>query len=167
LADLLRILVLPGTIADDLAVLVGKVYAPFVVAILDRVKVGKNNFIDTMLGAIENLAAVGATETPATINNFRYGHPADPERPARCYWRGGGYDDRPGTFAHHLQSNDREIQRRAGGINQVECRLPGDYLRRVILVDTPGTTVVVDQRQGRTAENLIGESKRNPSSSML
>jgi len=153
-ADRLRLPGLPGALADELAALAGKVYEPCVVAVVGRVKAGKSTFINALLGARENLAAVGTTETTATINYFRYGNPPDPERPVRCYWRGGGYEDVPSSFLHQLQGNDLETLRRAEGIAYLEYRLPLDYLRRVTLVDTPGTSAVVDEHQGRTAEYM-------------
>ncbi len=150
----LRLRGLPGAVADELAALAGKVYEPCVVAVVGRVKAGKSTFINALLGAREDLATVGTAETTATINYFRYGQPADPERPVRCYWRGGGYEDCPATFLHQLQGNDLETLRRAEGIDHLEYRLPLDDLRRVTLVDTPGTGAVVDEHQGRTAEYL-------------
>lgn len=69
---------------------------------MGRVKAGKSTFINALLGVGEDLATVGTTETTATINYFRYGNPADPERPVRCYWRGGGYEDCSASFLHQL-----------------------------------------------------------------
>ena len=150
----LRLPGLPGTCADSLEALAAKVGEPCVVAVVGRVKAGKSTFINALLGAGEDLATVGTTETTATINYFRYGHPADPARPVRCHWRGGGYEDCPPDFLHQLQGNDLETLRRAEGIAYLEYRLPLETLRRVTLVDTPGTGAVVDEHQGRTAEYM-------------
>ncbi len=150
----LRLPGLPGALADELAALAGKVHEPCVVAVVGQVKAGKSTFINALLGAREDLATVGTAETTATINYFRYGNPADPQRPVRCHWRGGGYEDVPAGFLHQLQGNDEETLRRAEGIAYLEYRLPLDYLRRVTLVDTPGTGAVVDQHQDRTAEYM-------------
>ncbi|MBK1704301.1 dynamin family protein [Halochromatium glycolicum] len=153
-AERLRLPGLPGALADELNAMAGKVYEPCVVAVVGRVKAGKSTFINALLGAREDLATVGTTETTATINYFRYGNPADPARPVRCHWRGGGYEDMPPDFLHQLQGNDEETLRRADGIAYLEYQLPLDYLRRVTLVDTPGTGAVVSQHQGRTAEYM-------------
>ncbi|WP_295455624.1 Hsp70 family protein [uncultured Thiodictyon sp.] len=141
-------------LADEQAALAGKVYAPCVVAVVGRVKAGKSTFINALLGAREDLATVGTTETTATINYFRYGRPAEPERPVRCYWRAGGYEDCPANLLRQLQGTDLEMLRRAEGIDHLEYRLELDYLCRVTLVDTPGTGAVVDEHQGRTAEYM-------------
>jgi hypothetical protein len=135
-AHRLRLPGLPDSLAEQLAGLAGK-----------------STFINALLGAREDLATVGTTETTATINYFRYGNPG-PQRPVRCYWRGGRYEDVDASFLHGLQGNDLETLRRAEGIAYLEYRLPTDYLRRVTLVDTPGTGAVVDEHQGRTAEYM-------------
>ncbi len=153
-AERLRLPGLPATLADVLQTLAGKVYEPCVVAVVGRVKAGKSTFINALLGAREDLATVGTTETNATINYFRYGNPPDPERPVRCHWRGGGYEDVSADFLHQLQGNDETTLRRAEGVAYLEYRLPLDYLRHVTLVDTPGTDAVVDEHQGRTAEYM-------------
>ena len=115
-------------------------------------KAGKSTFINALLG--QDVAKVGVTETTATINRFRYGTPADPQRPIRCYWRGGRYEDVGRDFLDSLQGNDAEALRRAEGIDSLEYLLPNPFLRDVTLVDTPGTSAVVDEHQNRTAEFL-------------
>jgi hypothetical protein len=53
----------------------------------------------------EDLAKVGATETTATLNYFRYGKP-NPTRPVRCYWQNGSVTEEERAFLDSLQSND-------------------------------------------------------------
>ncbi len=142
---------IPRSFADDMERLAGEVDQPCVVAVVGRVKAGKSSFINALLG--EDLAAVGTTETTATINYFRYGTP-DPARPVRCHWRNGRYEDVDAAFLRGLQGNDLETLRRADGIEYLEYRLPSEFLRRVTLVDTPGTGAVVDSHQQRTADYL-------------
>jgi hypothetical protein len=101
----------------------------------------------------EDLAKVGAAETTATINYFRYGHSA-PGRPVRCYWHNGTFTDVDRAFVDNLQGNDVETLRRASGIKHLEYHLLNSYLERVTLVDTPGTCAVVDEHVQRTAEFL-------------
>jgi len=52
------------------------------IAVVGRVKTGKSSFINALLG--DDLAAVGAQETTATINYFRRGNP-NPDKPILCY----------------------------------------------------------------------------------
>ena len=142
----------PTALVDDLERLAGKIEEPCVVAVVGRVKAGKSSFINALLG--EDLAAVGSTKTTATINYFRYGTPADPGRPVRCHWRNGRSEDVDAAFLHDLQGNDLETLRRADGIAYLEYLLPNDVLRRVTLVDTPGTGAVVEEHQRRTDDYM-------------
>ncbi|MDQ3284337.1 MAG: hypothetical protein M3P92_01265, partial [Actinomycetota bacterium] len=50
------------------------------------------------------------------------------------------------------QGNDLETLRRAEGIDHLEYFLPNPLLKQITLVDTPGTSAVVDEHQDRTAE---------------
>ena len=145
---------LPPELALDLEHLASQVHEPCVVAVVGRVKAGKSTFMNALLG--DDLAKVGVTETTATINAFRYGRPADPEKPVRCYWRGTGnrYEDQPRAFVDRLQGNDIETLRLADGIDRLEYRLENPYLEHVTLVDTPGTQAVVGEHHDRTADWL-------------
>src|SRR5438128_12582752 len=102
---------LPGEIAARLEQLAGRVEQPCVLAVVGRMKAGKSTFINALLG--QDVAKVGVTETTATINRFCYGTPADPQRPVRCHWRGGRYEDVSRDFLDSLQGNDVESLRRA------------------------------------------------------
>ncbi|MDY3563789.1 dynamin family protein [Gemmata sp. JC673] len=143
----------PGEAALQMERLAGQVEQPCEVAVVGRVKAGKSTFINALLGAEDELAKVGATETTATINYFRYGIP-DPARPVRCYWRSGQTEDVSRDFLDRLQGNDLETLRRAEGIHHLEYRLPNRFLEQAVLVDTPGLGAVVDTHQDRTAEYM-------------
>jgi hypothetical protein len=140
---------LPSELAERMEELARQVYQPCVVAVVGRVKVGKSTFVNALLR--EDLAKVGTTETTATINYFSYGNP-DPNRPVRCYWRGGKVTDESRAFLNSLQGNDLETLRRADGIDHLEYFLPNPVLKQITLVDTPGTGTVVEEHQDRTAE---------------
>jgi hypothetical protein len=96
------------------------------------------------------LAQVGTTETTATINYFRYGNP-NPAKPVRCHWRNGAVTEEDKAFLDGLQGNDEATLRRADGIAHLECLLPNPKLQAFTLVDTPGTSAVVDEHQNCTA----------------
>lgn len=140
---------LPNELAAQMERLAEQVRQPCVVAVVGRVKAGKSTFINALLG--QELAKVGVTETTATINYFRYGQP-HPERPVRCYWRGGRITNEDRAFLDRLQGHDEETLRRAEGIDHLEYHLLHPYLQQVTLVDTPGTGAVVSKHQDRTAE---------------
>jgi hypothetical protein len=145
---------LPGELAAELERLAAQVDQPCVLAVVGRMKAGKSTFINALLGA--DVARVGQTETTATINYLSYGTPPDPARPIRCYWRGDRdrYEYVSREFLDGLQGTDVEALRRAEKIDRLEYLLPNLYLRDVTLVDTPGTSAVVDEHQNRTAEFL-------------
>jgi hypothetical protein len=140
---------LPVELAERMEELAKQVHEPCVVAVVGRVKVGKSTFVNALLG--EDLAKVGTTETTATINYFTFGTP-DPDRPVRCHWRSGKVTDESRRFLDGLQGNDLETLRRADGIDHLEYFLPNPLLKQITLVDTPGTSAVVDEHQDRTAE---------------
>src|ERR1700680_3488629 len=101
---------LPGKRAARLEQLAAKVQQPCVLAVVGRMKAGKSTFINALLG--QDVAKVGVTETTATINRFSYGTPADPERPVRCHWRGGRYEDVSRDFLDSLQGSGDQALRR-------------------------------------------------------
>lgn len=142
---------LPPELSARLRTLAEEVRQPCVVAVVGRVKAGKSSFINALLGA--DLAKVGATETTATINYFRYGE-SDPERPVTCHWRNGESTSETRAFLDSLQGNDEETLRRAEGIAYLEYHILSPFLERVTLVDTPGTRAVVQEHGRRTDEFL-------------
>jgi hypothetical protein len=148
-ASRLRETALPGELSFEMEKLAGGIDLPCVIAVVGRVKAGKSTFINALLG--EDLARVGTTETTATINYFRY-TASNPERPVRCHWRGGRVTEETREFLDSLQGNDDETLRRADGIEFLEFLLPNPHLRKVTLVDTPGTNATVNEHQDRLAE---------------
>ncbi|GIX02447.1 MAG: hypothetical protein KatS3mg112_1384 [Thermogutta sp.] len=142
----------PRELVNRLEQLVQELEQPCVLAVVGRAKAGKSTLVNALLGV--DLAKVGVTETTATINFFRYGQPANPSRPIRCYWRSGRYEDVDRTFYESLQGNDRQTLQRAAAIERLEFFLPHEVLREVTIVDTPGTEAVVDEHREVTAEFL-------------
>lgn len=131
-----------------------QVYEPCVVAVVGTVKAGKSSFINALLR--EDLAAVGTTETTATINYFSYGTP-DPRRPVRCHWRDGRVTFEDHAFLNRLQGHQLEVLQRAAAIDYLEYLLPNRYLEQITLVDTPGTGSVVEEHQKISGEFLALE----------
>jgi GTPase Era involved in 16S rRNA processing len=140
----------PAAIIEGLERLAAQVREPFVLAVVGMVKAGKSSLVNTLLG--DDLAKVGATETTATVNWFRYGKP-DLERPIRCYRHGSpAPESHPRSFLDRLQGDDEETLRLGSGIDRIEYLVENEWLRRVVLVDTPGLGAVSDEHQERTAE---------------
>ena len=139
-----------------LARLAEQVDQPCVVAVVGRMKAGKSTFVNALLG--QDLAKVGVTETTATVNFFRFGHP-DPDKPVRCCWESGRVTEESRAFLDSLQGHDLDALQRAKSIRHLEYRLPNPYLEQVTLVDTPGTEAVVAEHQNATAEFLNLQSQ--------
>jgi hypothetical protein len=149
-ADKLDTAEFPREMASGLRRLAQQVREPFVLAVVGMVKAGKSSLVNTLLG--DDLAKVGATETTATVNWFRHGTP-DPDRPVRCYRRGRGEPElHPREFLDRLQGEDEETLRLGGEIDRIEYLVDCDWLRPVVLVDTPGLGAVSDEHQDRTVE---------------
>ncbi len=141
--------VAPGA-ADALRQLARQVREPFVLAVVGMVKAGKSSLVNALLGA--DLAKVGATETTATVNWFRYGTP-DPDRPVRCHRRERAEPEaHPRAFLDRLQGDDEETLRLGTDIERIEFLVDSEWLRAIALVDTPGLGAVSDEHQNRTAE---------------
>jgi hypothetical protein len=141
----------PGESVEDLRKLARQVGDVCVVAVVGAVNTGKSNLINALLHG--DYAIVGTTETTATINHFSYGDP-DPARPLRCCWRGGQVTTEPLAFLAGLQGSGDDALRLAEGIDHLEYLLPNAMLKRVKLVDTPGTGSVVMQHERMTADYL-------------
>ena len=116
-----------------------------VVAVVGSVDSGKSSFINALLGA--DLAKVGATETTATVNRFRYGQP-NPERPVRIRplphtndWR--SIDASPAGLDAWLELNDswvvlsEDSDPTVGGAVEGAFRIAflGDHTRSRIFVE--------------------------------
>ncbi|MFM9964374.1 MAG: dynamin family protein [Planctomycetaceae bacterium] len=142
----------PGRFLSELDRLAREAQQPCLLAVVGRMKAGKSTFINALLG--EDLAKVGVDETTATINRFVYGTPDHPDRPVRCWYRGGRYEDQPLDFLNSLQGHSAEALSRAADIEYLEYRLPSPFLRDVTLVDTPGMNAAVSEHVQRTAELL-------------
>ena len=155
-AEELRRAHLPAALPEAMERLSAQVDQPCVVAVVGRMKSGKSTFINALLG--QDLAKVGVTETTATINYFRHG-PTDAAKPVRCHWQNGSITEEDRAFLDGLQGNDVETLRRASGIKHLEYHLLEPYLEHVVLVDTPGTSAVVDEHVQRTAEFLALQSR--------
>lgn len=140
----------PSGMADAFRRLAQQVREPFVLAVVGMVKAGKSSLVNTLLG--DDLAKVGATETTATVNWFRYGTP-DPDKPIRCYRRGQAKPElHSRAFLDRLQGDDEETLRLGSDIDRIEYLVACDWLRPLVLVDTPGLGAVSDEHQDRTLD---------------
>ena len=125
-----------------------RVDQPCELAIVGEVKAGKSSFVNALLDS--DLAMVGETEMTATINFFKYGHPEDKNKPVRVVWEDGSEEWQTREFLDSLQVNTPEVLEKASKIDHLEYFLDNEKLRRVTLVDTPGTGSLVETHENRT-----------------
>ncbi len=130
-----------------------QVNEPCVLAVAGRVKAGKSTLVNALLG--EDLALVGATETTATINYFRYGVPPDPAKPVRCVWMNERSTWEATAFVDSMQGTREDALKQASAIRYLEFNLPHPDLREVTLVDTPGTDAIAGE-DGQAHEAVAG-----------
>lgn len=137
----------------DLQRLRDLVERPCDLAIAGEVKAGKSSFLNALLGV--DLAKVGVTETTATINFFRYGNPADPDKPVVVYWNDGREpEEQTKDFLDSLQGYDEEVLTRAEKIDHLEYLIPNKDLKEITIIDTPGFGSVEETHENRTADFL-------------
>lgn len=129
-----------------------RVDQPCELAIVGEVKAGKSSFLNALLG--KDLAMVGKTEMTATINFFKYGQPKDDDHPVRVVWEDGSEEWQTRAFLDSLQGNTKEILDKASKIDHLEYFLEDEILRKVTLVDTPGTGSLVRDHEQRANEYL-------------
>lgn len=135
---------------------------PCVLAIAGQVKAGKSSFLNALLGM--DLAAVGTTETTATINVFKYGKVKDPQKPVMVYWADGREPEAQAKeFIDSLQGYSDEVLEKAEKIDHLEYIVEDERLADITLVDTPGFASVVDEHEQSTADffNPRREKLRN------
>lgn len=135
---------------------------PCVLAIAGQVKAGKSSFLNALLGM--DLAAVGTTETTATINVFKYGKVKDPQKPVMVFWTDGREPEaQTREFIDSLQGYSDEVLEKAEKIDHLEYIVEDERLADITLVDTPGFASVVDEHEQSTADffNPRREKLRN------
>lgn len=135
---------------------------PCVLAVAGQVKAGKSSFLNALLGL--DLAAVGTTETTATINVFKYGKVKDPQRPVVVYWSDGREpESQTKEFIDSLQGYTKDVLEKAENIDHLEYIVEDERLENITLVDTPGFASVVEEHERRTSDffNPRREKLRN------
>lgn len=124
---------------------------PCVLAIAGQVKAGKSSFLNALLDM--DLAAVGTTETTATINVFKYGKVKDPQKPVMVYWNDGREPEaQTKDFIDSLQGYTDDVLEKAENIDHLEYIIEDERFEDITLVDTPGFASVVDEHEQRTAD---------------
>lgn len=129
--------------------------SPFTMAVVGQMRTGKSTLINAMIGSDE-VALVGVNETTATVNWIRYGSAADQQK-FRVVW-----DRQPPVVEEFPKT---EIVRWSGdsqlaqATRYLEFYSPAEFLKRVSVVDTPGSRSTIEQHQATLESFLAARQK--------
>ena len=150
-------------LAADLAAEIGRMLPPsrasldeepFTLAVAGPMRVGKSTLINAMVGA--DLAIPGVTETTATVNWFRHGTPEQAGRFRVAWDDEAGSSDLVDIAEKGRWSGSSELAART---RYLEFSSPAEFLRKVHVVDTPGTRSTLDSHEKAARGFLLGEGK--------
>jgi hypothetical protein len=126
----------------------------FTLAVAGQMRVGKSTLINAMIGA--DLAIPGVTETTATVNWFRHGTPAQASK-FRVVWNDAAGSSDLIEIADKLKwSGSSELAART---RYLEFFSPTEFLKKVNIVDTPGTRSTFDSHEKAARGFLLAEGK--------
>ncbi len=121
---------------------------PLLVAVMGEFNAGKSSFVNALCGA--EIARVGVTPTTATINVLRHG-PAG----GRVLYQDGRAEELPASdLPGFLAALDATT---AAGVRLVEIFHPMPILRRMEIVDTPGTNSLLPEHE-KVAREFLEEA---------
>ena len=129
-------------------------HSAFTLAIVGQMKSGKSTLINSLVG--EDLAAVGIDETTATVNWFRFGS-REQSRKFQVTWNYTPATTETFPVAETTKwIGNSEAAKRT---RYIEFFCEADLLKRVQIVDTPGSRSVLESHQ-ETLENFLLAAKR-------
>jgi hypothetical protein len=144
---------LTASFASQLVQLRSVIDAPFAVAVVGQMRVGKSSVINALVG--RDVAVTGVTETTATINWIKYGS-GDRVGQFRVQWRGRPAEDFDRSELDHWVGDTE----RAGETAWLELFAEADFLKVANIVDTPGTRSVIDSHTEATDAFLSSAVQR-------
>ncbi len=123
--------------------------APFTLAVVGQMRVGKSTLINALVQS--ELALAGVNETTATVNWFRHGSEAQSGK-FRVVWN---------DAAESSEEHDLSERERWAGSSELAARTrfleffsTAEFLKRVHIVDTPGTRSTIGAHERITREFL-------------
>ena len=151
---LLRLTKLTQDLAEDVDAALSITESPFTLAVAGQMRVGKSTLINAMIGA--DLAIPGVTETTATVNWFRYGTKEQSEQ-FRVVWNDASYSSDLVNLADkgHWSGNSELAAR----TRYLEFVSPAEFLKKVHVVDTPGTRSTIAEHEEKARGFLLSEGK--------
>lgn len=137
-----------GGHADEAGRLHGILHAPPRVALVGRVKMGKSTLLNALIGA--KVAATAALECTNAVSVYRHGQP---ERAIVNLVGGGAV--RPDLVGQEL----RDLGVPPDGVAHVDRYVSSGLLRRLTLLDTPGTATLTLAHE-RATRRALADSAR-------
>jgi hypothetical protein len=108
-------------------------HSPFTLAVVGQMRVGKSSLINALVG--EDLAITGVNETTATVNWFRHGN-AEQAKKFHVVWEGSAGSEERDLSDIQRWVGDSDLAKRTRYLEFVST---AEFLKRVQIVDTPGT----------------------------
>lgn len=128
--------------------------APFTLAVVGQMRVGKSTLINALVGA--ELAIPGVTETTATVNWFRHGTPEQAGK-FRVVWNDlADSSDEYDLADKHQWSGNSELAART---RFLEFFSTAEFLKKVHVVDTPGTRSTLRSHEDAARGFLLAEGR--------
>ena len=126
----------------------------FTLAVAGQMRVGKSTLINAMIGA--DLAIPGVTETTATVNWLRHGTEEQAAQ-FRVVWNDAAGSSDLVDIADKLNwSGSSDLAART---RYLEFFSPAEFLRKVHVVDTPGTRSTLESHESAARGFLLAEGK--------
>ncbi len=130
---------------------------PFEMAFFGRMKTGKSSLINACIG--QSLAITGVEEATATINKLRFGE-AEQLKSFTVHWR----DRIPEAETFPIESLQRdwngkspEVLERIGRTAYLELYASAPVLRKVRIIDTPGTGSAASEHEEMARQFISGQ----------
>ncbi len=142
--------------AVELEAIVTNSRRPFEVAFFGRMKTGKSSLINAYIG--QHLAITGVEEATATINKLTYGSP-EQNKTFTVHWK----NRIPAAQTFPLESlqadwngKSPEVLKRIAQTAYLELKASVDVLRKVQIIDTPGTGSVAEAHEDVARQFISG-----------
>jgi predicted GTPase len=124
--------------------LADSVEKPFSLAVFGRMKTGKSTLINALIG--RQLAITGVEEATATINRISYGTRDEAAR-FLVHWRNGKSQSLPVDRLGEWAGKSDEVIERVRETAFLQLYAEIEQLRKVEIIDTPGTGSVVEDHE--------------------
>jgi hypothetical protein len=126
---------------------------PFTLAVMGQMRGGKSTLINALVG--EDLAPVGVNETTATINYFKFGDD-QLKNICRVHWKDKPYQD----FNHSEINKWLGESEHASNTKFIEFFSDTKFLKKIYIVDTPGTRSVIEPHEMVIDDFLVEKRER-------